>query len=126
VVDESTGNVFEDANKDLFLRGGIYISNNTIKNVLIACALNPIPAVLIGIGIYKVCAILASAGAKIGAAIGGIAGPIGSIIGALLGIAGFGALAYPFVDAVIQGKGVNIGLKYTWFGMPYGLDISVR
>lgn len=29
------------------------------------------------------------------------------------------------IDALIQGKGIEIGIKKTWFGVPYGFDASV-
>ena len=29
-------------------------------------------------------------------------------------------------DALIQGKGINIGIKKTWFGMSYGIDTFVE
>lgn len=32
---------------------------------------------------------------------------------------------YTIADALIQGKGINIGVKKTWFGTPYGIDVSV-
>jgi hypothetical protein len=107
-------------------RAGVYISNENIGKMFLAIALNPIPAVLIGIGIHKVCALIAAAGAKLGAMLGSWGGPVVAIVFALVGLAVFGELATTFVEAILQGKGIRIGLKYTWFGMPYGFGASVE
>jgi hypothetical protein len=29
-------------------------------------------------------------------------------------------------DAILQHKGIDFGIKKTWFGMPYDLDLDVK
>lgn len=109
-----------------YVDGGFYISNGNIWKVLAACAFNPVGATLVGLGIYKLAAKITALGGKLGAKIGGVIGGwVGSIIGGLLGLAALGSVAWTVADALIQGKGINVTWKKTWFGMPYWVDISV-
>ena len=121
------GFVEMDREEMMYVDGGFYITNNQLWLVLQACALNPIGATLIGLGIYKLAAWITALGAKFGAKIGGlIGGLIGSLIGTLIGAAALGSVALTYASALIQGKGIDVSLKYTWFGVPYWVDISVK
>ena len=63
-----------DREEMMYVDGGFYITNNQLWLVLQACALNPIGATLIGLGIYKLAAWITALGAKFGAKIGGLIG----------------------------------------------------
>ena len=107
--------------------GGFYIPNEVLCATAFALAINPIGTTLLGIGIYKLAALISAKGAALGAKIGGMIGNvIGSAIGSLLGLGLVGSVSFIFADALIQGKGINVDWKKTWFGMPYWVDISVQ
>ena len=109
-----------------YVDGGFYISNSALKSVVAACAFNPIPAVIIAIGYAKASALIVAAATSIGARLGSLGGPIGTAVGGIIaGALGLGASG-TIVHALVQGKGINIGLSYTSFGVPYWVDISVQ
>ena len=115
-----------DREEMTYVDGGFYISNSQIINILAVCGLNPIATTIIGIGIYKLAQTITLQGAKLGSWIGGfIGGLIGKAVGALIGLAAVGSVALKIADALIQGKGINVDWKKTWFGMPYWVDLSV-
>ena len=116
-----------DSEEMSYVEGGFYISNQQICQVLMACAFNPVGTALVGLGLYKLAAKITALGTKLGAKIGGlIGGWVGRIIGALIGTAALGSIALTVADALIQGKGINVSWKKTFFGMPYWVDISVQ
>ncbi len=120
--------VLMDEEEMTYVEGGVYISNSTLRNVTYACffaaAINPIGATLIGLGVHKIYTILAAGVAKIAAKLGAVSRVLGIVFG-VIGVAAVLGMGYNIADALIQGKGINIGVKKTWFGMPYGIDVSV-
>ena len=62
--------------------------------------------------------------AKIAAKIGAFSKVLG-VAFAIMGAITVKDIGYTLINALIQGKGIDIGLKKTWFGLPYGLDASV-
>ena len=46
-------------------------------------------------------------------------------VGALLGLGLVGSMALKFADALLQGKGISVEWKKTFFNVPYWVDISV-
>lgn len=112
-----------------YMEGGIYFSNKTLctigKTVFYCTAFNPIGTVLVGLGVYKAYGILCAGVAKIAAKIGMFSRVLGVAFG-IMGVLTVRDIGFALIDALIQGKGIDIGLKKTWFGMPYGLDASVR
>ena len=112
-----------------YVDGGYYISNSTLKSVtkgaFLAIGINPIGSTLAGLGIWKVYTLLVAGAASISGRLGSLAGPIGIAV-SILGVAAVAGIGYTLADALIQGKGIDIGVKKTFFGMPYGLDVSVR
>jgi hypothetical protein len=120
-LDNSWELMTEDEMYDV--NGGFYISNGDLINLLITIGINPLGGLLWGIGIYKLGALISSKAALLGAKIGGA---IGGVIGALLGLGLVGSMALTMADALIQGKGISVEWKKTFFGMPYWVDISVE
>ena len=107
--------------------GGFYISNDVLIATVIAVGINPIGGMLWGMGIYKLGCLISAAGAKLGAKIGGVIGGfVGTAIGALLGLGLVASVAFTVADALIQGKGINVHWKKTWFGMPYWVALDVE
>ncbi len=111
-----------------YVDGGIYFSNRTLctigKAVFYSAAYNPIGTVLVGLGVYKAYGMLCAGVAKIAAKIGAFSKVLG-VAFAIMGAITVKDIGYTLINALIQGKGIDIGLKKTWFGLPYGLDASV-
>jgi len=108
------------------VNGGFYLSNRDLTGILVAVGINPLGGFLWGLGIYKLGALISSKAALLGAKIGGtIGGIVGSAVGALLGLGLVGSMSLKMADALIQGKGISVTWKKTFFGMPYWVDISV-
>lgn len=117
-----------DANEMEYIDGGIYISNNTLwtccKAAFYCVSFNPVGSTLVALGAYKCYTLLAAGIAKITVALGSVS----RVLAIAFGIIGVGALlgfGYDVIDALMQGKGINIGLKKAW-GIPYGIDVDVR
>lgn len=111
-----------------YVDGGYYISNSTLRSItkgaFLAVGINPVGSTLVGLGTWKVYLLLVAGAASISGRLGALAGPIGIA----LSVAGVGVIAgigYTLADALIQGKGIDIGVKRTSFGMPYGIYASV-
>src|SRR5699024_6429777 len=93
----------------MYMDGGFYISNKVLKTTLLVVGMNPmsgVSAAVLAVGIRRV-------GTALGARLGLVGGPAGALFGGLIGIAVSGFAAYTVADALIQGKGINVGLKYT-------------
>lgn len=45
---------------------------------------------------------------------------------AVLGFISVKSIGKAIINALIQGKGVDIGFKTTWFGIPYSIGASVK
>jgi RHS repeat-associated protein len=104
-----------------------YISLSTLWNILLAFAINPIASVLIGLGLWKLKAILVAKYTLLLAKLGAFWGPVVQVIlvfvGAALGVPSIIDFAVALWDCVMQGKkGLEFTFKKTWFGMPYALD----
>ena len=104
-----------------------YISLSTLRNILLAFAINPIASVLIGLGLWKLKTILVAKYTLLLAKLGAFWGPVvqGALVfvGAALGIPSILDFAVALWDCVMQRKrGLNFTFKKTWFGMPYSLD----
>ena len=112
-----------------YLEGGIYISNSTLLNgckaVFLSVGINPVGSTLVALGVWKVYTILVAGAASISAKLGALSGPLGIALG-ILGVGAIAGIGYTLADALIQGKGIDIGIKKTSFGMPYGLDVQVK
>ena len=116
-----------DSEEMSYVDGGFYVSNSKLWNILAVCGLNPIGATLIGLGVYKLAALISALGAKLGAKIGGVIGGfVGSAVGTPLGAGALAAIALKYADALIQGKGLDFSWKKTFFGIPYWVDVSVK
>ena len=119
--------VLIDTEEMEYLSGGdFYISNANLKSVLLACALNPVAAVFVAVGYYKICTTLVGAMSAIGAKFGALAGAAGAVVGACIGALSAAAVAGTIFDAIVQGKGISIGWKKIMNTVPYGVDISVQ
>ena len=110
--------------------GNWKIPLSALKNILIVVGINPIAAVIIGIGIYKLKSLLTLKFtlfiAKLGAFWGPVVQGILVFIAAVTGIFILGPIAVGIFDAIVQGKkGIKITPKKTWFGMPYGINVGV-
>lgn len=112
-----------------YVDGGFYISNSTLvsvtRAVFLSVGINPIGATLVGLGIWKVYTILVAGAASISARLGALSGPLGVALG-IMGVGAVVGIGYTLADALIQGKGIDIGIKTTSFGVPYGLDVQVK
>ncbi|NLN42087.1 MAG: hypothetical protein GX160_08925, partial [Clostridiales bacterium] len=68
-----------------YVDGGIYISNSDLrtfcKATFVAVGINPVGATLIGLGVWKVAAIITAGWAAISAKLGAWSGPIGWVLG---------------------------------------------
>ena len=106
--------------------GDFYISNRNLKNVLAACAINPVASVFVAIGYYKVCAMITGSLAAIGAKFGALGGAVGSAAGLCIGVLAAKAVAGTIFDAIVQGKGINIAWKRIAGKVPYGVSITVQ
>ena len=98
---------FVDIDRDEmeYVDGGIYISNSTLctffKATFVAAGINPVGATLIGLGVWKVAAIITAGWASISAELGAWSGPIGWVLG-IVGVAAVGGLSHTIADALIQ------------------------
>ncbi len=112
-----------------YTEGGIYFSNSTIKKATAACfysaGINPLGGVLIGLGVWKVRAIIIAGYAKVAAKLGAFSGVLGVAL-TIMGAYAIVSIGYDIADALIQGKGVDIGIKKSKSGIPYGLSVGVR
>jgi hypothetical protein len=105
-----------------------------IVKILTVFALNPIPAVLIAIGIYKLKVWLCGIYARVLARLTVFCAPLGPIfqvliftLGAAIGLSIISQFVTALWDCVLQRKsGIEFGLKYTWFGVPYSFNIYAR
>lgn len=118
-----------NSNEMEYVDGGAYISNRSLwsccKAAFYCVAFNPVGSTLVAIGVYKAYALLAAGIGKVAATLGAFS----RVLGIAFGIIGGGALlgfGYDIIDALIQGKGINIGVKKTRWGMPYGIDVDVK
>lgn len=111
-----------------YVEGGVYLSNETLctigKVIFYSTALNPIGTVLVGLGIHKAYKMLCAGVGKIAAKIGAFSKVL-AVAFAIVGFVSISDIGLDLIDALIQGKGIEIGIKRTWFGMPYGFDASV-
>lgn len=106
----------------MYLDGGFYISNSQLKGALIAAGMNPM-----GVVSAAVLTTMIKRGATaLGTRIGLLGGAPGAAFGTLIGFAIGGYSASTIAHALIQGKGINVGLRYTSFGVPYGVNITVK
>ncbi|CAM2888570.1 hypothetical protein HAHI6034_01500 [Hathewaya histolytica] len=119
---------FVDVDRDEmeYVDGGFYISNQTLKGVLISAGVNPVGATLIGLGAWKLAGLITAKSAAVGAKLGAFGGPFTAAIGSLVSAAIGGGAALTIANAVIQGKGINVGLMRTKSGVPYWVDISIQ
>ncbi len=122
---------YEELNREemTYVDGGsVYISNSTLVSVcqvVFGCiAFNPIGTVLAAIGISKAYTMLCAGVTKIAAKIG-IFSKILGVAFAIMGIMTIKDVGLVMIDALLQGKGVEIKVKTTWFGLPYGLEGDV-
>ncbi len=114
-----------DREEMTYIEGGVYISNSMLKGVICAVAVNPLPAVLIGLGVYKFIGMMTAGVGKIATSFGAI----NFLLGLFIGVTGVGAvlgMGYKVFDALVQRKGIDIGFKRTSGGTVYGLDVDVR
>lgn len=112
-----------------YIDGGIYISNKTLWNCCRAAfysvSFNPVGSTLVSIGVYKAYTLLAAGIGKIAAAIGSVSRVLAVAFG-VIGVSALLGCGYDIIDALIQNKGINIGLKKSRWGIPYGIDVSVQ
>jgi len=110
--------------------GYFYISNKQLTNilhtVLLISAFNPVGTALVAIGAYKLYTFIVAKATLLGAKIGAAGGPIAAgIVSVLFGLV-VGISGWTIVEALIQGKGISITWKKTFWGIPYGLDMSIE
>ena len=74
--------------------------------------------------LYKCYTLLAAGITKVAVAMGSISCVLGVVFG-VIGVTALLGVGYDIVDALMQGKGINIGVKKI-FGVPYGIDVDVR
>jgi len=106
--------------------GHYYISNSRLKDIVSAIAINPLPSVLIAWGFYKLRALIVAGATTLAARIGLAAGPAFAAISAIIALAFTGWAASTIADALLQRKGIYIGIKKTWFGVPYGIEMYYK
>ncbi len=105
------------------------IPTSSLGKILLFVGINPAAAALIGIGVYKLKMLLTAKFTLFIAKLGAFWGPVvqGALVAAaaVTGIFILGPIAVGFFDAIVQRKkGVEIKLKKTWFGMPYGIEVG--
>ena len=93
--------------------------------IFIAALLWPAAAIILAIGIYRVCLKLIKLVAKIAAKISAACGPFAWIIFAFVSIV-FSVSIKPVVEALAFGKGLYIGLKRSKWGWPYGVTVNAQ
>ena len=110
--------------------GYFYVSNaklrKAIKVALAVFGLNPIGSVILAIGVRTVRKWIIARAALLGAKFGAIGGPVASAVLSGLFALCIGWSSWIIVDALLQGRGISITWKYTYWGTPFGLDIGVR
>ena len=111
--------------------GNYYISLNDISKYLLYIGLNPVATVLIGMGLFKLKAFITAKFLLLIAKLGAFWGPVVQLVmvgvAAIVGIPTINALGVAIWDCVVQGKkGIEIGVKRTWSGTPYGFDIYAK
>ena len=111
--------------------GYFYISLSALGKILIVLGLSPVAAVIIAIGIYRLRAIIVGRLALLGLRLGAFWGPAAQIvITAIFTLSGLyvgGAIAQAILDCYAQKKkGIEFGVKRTWWGMPYAVNIYAR
>lgn len=102
---------------------------SALKNLFVFLGINPIASVLIGMGVYKIKLLLMTKFTLFIAKLGAFWGPV--VQGILLatavitGVFILEPIIENFADAILQRKkGIEITLKKTWFGLPYGIAVS--
>ena len=105
------------------------IPTKSLGTLFMIIGLNPVAATLIGIGVYKLKMLLTEKFTLFIAKLGAFWGPVvqGALVvaAAITGIFILGPIAVGFFDAIVQRKkGVEITLKKTWWGMPYGINVG--
>ncbi len=111
--------------------GCFYIRLSDLRKILTAIAINPIPAVLVAIGLLKLKALIVAKLAVLGAKLGAFWGPVAALVlSAVFAGAGLkigGDFAEALYDCVMQGKkGIEVTVKYSKWGWPYSLDIYAK
>ena len=110
--------------------GYFYVSNaklrKAIKVALAVFGLNPIGSVILAIGVRTVRKWIIAKAALLGAKFGAIGGPVASAVLSGLFALCIGWSSWIIVDALLQGRGISITWKYTYWGTPFGLDMGVR
>ncbi|HIT01574.1 MAG TPA: hypothetical protein IAC21_01935 [Candidatus Enterenecus merdae] len=74
--------------------------------------MNPVGAVFVAVGYWKMCGIITAKLSAIGAKFGALAGTAGSIVGACLDALTGAAIAGTIFDAVVQGTGIEENLPF--------------
>lgn len=124
------GCAFVSADEMEYIEGGYYISNRTLvsacKAVGLASMFSPAGAIAAGIVISTAVSAIRAAGAALGARLGAFAGPVGTVVGGILGIGIAGVTGSTVAEALFARKGINISVKHTSGGMPYGVEVSVQ
>ncbi|BBA93433.1 MULTISPECIES: hypothetical protein [Streptococcus] len=110
----------------MYLDGGFYISYGTLKAFAISAGINPLGSFLIGLGLYKVGALITAKAAIFGMKIGSIGGPVVAGISGLVSSVIGGGAAFTIARALIERKGIGVDLAYTRNGIPYWVDINIR
>jgi hypothetical protein len=110
-----------------YVDGGVYIPYSGVRAIALACGIDPVGSVLVGLGYYRITAMFAAGLSRALGELGDLGGPIGAVIGFAIGGLGAVAIGGDFADALIQGEGIDFSLKYTaWGHIPYGVNVSVE
>jgi hypothetical protein len=99
----------------MYLDGGIYLSYSKLVGMTGAVAT---------MGVGEVYAICAGATTVIRTLLCTI--PIVGWAVAAAGVWLLRGVPEAIADAILQHKGIDFGIKKTWFGMPYDLDLDVK
>ena len=104
-----------------------YIPNSTIEIIALSMGINTLGTALLAIGYAKLVAIVSAKASLLGAKLGSLGGPIGAAVGIVLGLGGAFFFVRPFVDALLQGRGIAINAKELWnSGIYYGISLGVK
>ena len=112
--------------------GCFYISLKNISKIILVFGINPIPAVLIGIGLAKLKVLIVAKWALLMAKLGAFWGPAVqmaiTIVGTIVCIPTVKDIVEALWDCVFQGKkGIVVTIKRTrWLGIPYGFDVYAK
>jgi hypothetical protein len=103
---------------------------SSLIGILQCVGLNPIGSALVALGLYKFRAYVIGKFTLLVAKLTSMFGPwvqtALTILAAVSGVFILGPIAVAFFDAIVQKKkGVEITIKKTWFGMPYGISAGV-